>query len=181
MKNTIIIFIFLLVGFSNLKTLSQDVENPTNKSFDINKGESLEKIRKSKIDERKPFRSPFRYIIISSVSSEELGLDIPQLWIEILMDKKSFNEKNLRLLFSMLSKRFTTPIRLNIKVHTNLATIETPEEEEIMSSHDQLEEKENYYKTASYSRFNEGGEVFEYAYGKPPGFWWKTIVLNKSK
>lgn len=133
-------------------------------------------------DRPENFRSSFRYIIFSNLTEKELELDIPQRRLEILMDEKAFNEKNLKLLFALLKKRFPLPIPLEIKVHTSLATIETPEEEETVSDHTSREYQEDYYRTATYSRFYDGSEIFQYAYGKPPGFWIKFVDLpNQNK
>jgi hypothetical protein len=125
------------------------------------------------------FRSPFRYVIISNITHEEL--DIPQRRLEILMDKNAFNEKNLKILFSLLKNRFPLPIRLEISVHTSLQTIETPEEQEMLSDHTSREDQLQYHKTALYIRFDDGSEGFQYDYGKPPGFWRKFVDLPNSK
>lgn len=127
------------------------------------------------------FRSPFRYIIFSNLTEKDLELEIPQRRLEILMDKKAFNEKNLRLLFSLLKNRFPSPVRLDISVHTSLQTIETPEEEETISDHTSREGQLQYHKTALYIRFDDGSEGFQYDYGKPPGFWRKFVDLPNSK
>ena len=85
--------------------------------------------------EQAEFRSPFRYIIFSNLTDEDLDLDIPQRRLEVLMDAKAYRLKNLKLLFSLIANRFQSPVRLEITVHTSLATIETPEELEMMSDH----------------------------------------------
>lgn len=133
------------------------------------------------IGERRQFSSPFRYIIFSNLTEEDLNLDIPQRRLEILIDKKAFSLQNLKLLFRLQAKRFPLPNRLEIIVHTSLATIETPEEIETMSDHTSREKYYDYNKTALYFRDDNGVESITYRYGSPSGFWEKIIILPKSK
>lgn len=72
----------------------------------------------------------------------------------ILMLPEQFNRQNLIKVFELIKKRFPIPIRLDINVHTSLATVETPEETEM--THDSLNRRfrkqENKYKEAFYKR-----------------------------
>lgn len=74
-------------------------------------------------------------------------------------------------------------MRLMINVHTSLATIETPEEAEMLHDSNDSRFSHTYgkYKTAFYMRFETGEEGFNFDYGKPPGFRRKSVDLPKSK
>jgi hypothetical protein len=50
----------------------------------------------------------------------------------VVLEEKAFNEKNLRELFTLLSKRFDDRPGLFISVTTSLAAVRTPEEYEQM-------------------------------------------------
>jgi hypothetical protein len=190
LKTFSIIFVVLSVFVFNTETQAQVTKsrNFNSNKFAASKTKSRRKLsnqseknEKGKSVKQDWVRSPFRYLIISNLTEKELELTIPQRRIEILMDRNAFNEKNLKLLLGFLKARFPLPIRLEIKLHTSLATIETPEEREMAGNFDPLVNEENYHKTALYIRFDESHENFSYAVGRPPGFWWKTIVLPKSK
>lgn len=83
--------------------------------------------------------------------------------MSILMLPSQFNKRNLIEVFKLISKRFPTPVRLDINVHTSLATIETPEESEMPddSLNTRFRKQENKYREAFYIRDAEG-ENFVY-------------------
>lgn len=187
-KTVSFLIVFLLVFLYSFETSAQvdkDEESKSEKSsLTIKKSQIRvsDEVKKNQdlIGERQQqFSSPFRYIIFSNLTEEDLDLDIPQRRLEILMDKKAFSLKHLKLLFSLQANRFPLPIRLEIRVHTSLATIETPEEMETMSDHTSREKYYDYNKTALYFRDDDGVESITYRYGSPPGFWEKIIILPR--
>jgi hypothetical protein len=97
--------------------------------------------------------------------------------VELVMDEKQFNEENLIKVLELIKKRFPSPFVLRVEVHTNLATIETPEErEKADSSTGRLTNKSFLYKKANYSRFSSAREAFTYTTNLRP-FERKTVVL----
>lgn len=133
----------------------------------------------NEIKRQQKFRSPFRYIIVSNITEKELELTIPQRRLEILMDEKAFSEKNLKLLFNLLEKRFPLPIPLEIIVHISLATIETPEEKEMATDGNRLFDEIESHKSAQYVRFSDGKKGFIYRFDHPP--YSKSIVLKNNE
>ncbi|MGH7889690.1 MAG: hypothetical protein ACRENF_03985 [Thermodesulfobacteriota bacterium] len=97
----------------------------------------------AKMDKEVDYYAPIRYVIVYNAiyynNSETGMLNIASLDDEeyrraekspgaerrmsILMLPNQFNKKNLIEVFKLISKRFPTPVRLEINVHTSLATI----------------------------------------------------------
>lgn len=180
----LLIVLFNIVNFAQVaKDKKKQTEKSTITTFQSKSGLSnrgnISQDEQSDFTKQSQFRSPFRYIILSNLTEEDLELTIPQRRLEILMDNKAFSVRNLKLLVELLKERFPIPIRLDIKIHTNLATIETPEEQDMLSQHISREFYANYYKTAGYSRDKDGDEALSYAYGRPPVFGWRTIILPR--
>lgn len=136
----------------------------------------------------------FRYIIVVNVTDLDLAAleetvpddAIPiRRYVDVLMEKEAFNEKNLIHLFSKLVKRFPEPIHLEVTVHTSLLTIETPEEMEAVSTHSSRVEYFFLEQSATYYRFDDCSASFEYSVclseDCPPGFSWKSVNLLSSK
>ena len=94
--------------------------------------------------------------------------------MDVLMEDKAFNESNLKLLFSMLSKRFTDRPSLFVDVYTSLDAIRTPEEYDETGLFGPVDDYYKY-KYASFSR-NGNGESFEYGI---PNLVKPTIVIMK--
>jgi hypothetical protein len=130
-------------------------------------------------------KSPFRYVIVDDQVQfgvkEEAQEDVPvRRFVKVLMDERAFNEANLTYLFKYLSKFFDNPVYLGIEAHTNLMTLETLEESAALSTHSNRDDFRQFYKTASYHRFNDGSEAFLYYVGKPGRFTEKFVNLTKS-
>ncbi len=130
-------------------------------------------------------RSPFRYVIVDNdlrYEEENDGRKIPLARsMTVLMSEKDFSESNLIVLFGYLSKYYSVPAYLNIEVHTTLETLETLEEKTIRST-DDVGRSEFYqiHKTAYYSRFFDGKEIFLYYSGQPGKFVRKFVTLAKN-
>lgn len=76
------------------------------------------------------FKSPFRYTIVADVTEIQKKVNAMPFdrTIEVLMDPGAFNEKNLRVLFGLLDKRYIDREVLTVYVYTSLSSIRTPEE-----------------------------------------------------
>lgn len=129
---------------------------------------------------------PFRYVVVyDDLQTEESddGRKIPLTRdVTVLMNEKDFSESNLIVLFNYLSRYYSVPTYLTIEVHTSLETIETLEERNKRSSDDIGRSKfEQIYKTAGYSRFFDGTEIFSYYSGTPGKFIRKFVELGTTK
>ncbi|HMM79771.1 MAG TPA: hypothetical protein PKC65_07105 [Pyrinomonadaceae bacterium] len=105
------------------------------------------------------YHTPIRYIIVYN----EIGpTGIRE--IEIFMNESNINERDLRTVFCWIGQRFPSPVALEVKVHTNLNAVETPEERELLKDGEDSRFSKYYgrYKEASYSRFDDGRETFLY-------------------
>lgn len=122
------------------------------------------------------FRSPFRYVIISGVSElEQYVNENPENTdIEVLMEDRAFNERNLRILFQILSERFKEKSGLSVEVYTSLDAIRTPEENESIDLKGPIDNYEKY-KYAFYTR-NGYGEHFQY--GIPNRVFRKDVFMK---
>lgn len=110
------------------------------------------------------FRSPFRYVIVSSETSLERYVNQNAdnfLIIEVLLDDKDFNENNLKLLSELLSKRFSSAKVFTAYIYASLEAIKTPEENDRSNLKGP---KDDYfkYKRAEFSRNSFGNEWFKY-------------------
>lgn len=71
------------------------------------------------------YRAPaFRYII----AYNDLSVDKDTRWITILIDPAAFNEKNLRILFKLLQRKYGKEKFYDAFVFTSMEDIATPEE-----------------------------------------------------
>lgn len=105
------------------------------------------------------YRTPIRYVIVYN----EIGsTGIRE--IEVFMKAANINERDLRTVFCWISQSYPSPVALEVKVHTNLNTIETPEERELLKDGVDSRFSKYYgrYFEASYSRFDDGREAFLY-------------------
>ncbi len=131
------------------------------------------------IEDDSTVRSPFRYVIVAGVSRIEkyVNENKESLYLEVLMEDKAFNEKNLRCLFEFLSKRFTERSGLTVDVYTSLHAINTPEE----NDHRDLKgpiSRIHKYKNAFYFRNGDKcDERFEYSI--PNNVENKRVYLNE--
>lgn len=143
---------------------------------------SAQKIGTAKHKQSKPeitengFRSPFRYIIVRGVSKlEEYVNENPDnLSLEVLIENRGFTERNLILLFQLLSKRFTEKPGLTVEVYTSLDAIRTPEENEAIN----LKGPIDNYKQYKYAFYNRNGYGEYFTYGIPGKVRNKEIVLT---
>lgn len=151
------------------ETPRKDIELPPN----LTDKEVVELIEKDS-----QFRSPVRYVIVYNEVLERT--ETSERRLEILMDEKQFNEKNLIHIFNLLKERFPAPFFLKIEVHTNLATIETPEERDKITDGRRLTEEKGRYKVAGYNRFSNGREAVNYTTSLNP-YKSKLVVLVEGK
>jgi hypothetical protein len=129
----------------------------------IDKSKTKNKAKK----EAEEFKSPFRYIIVSGVTEIEKysnNDDGENFSMVVLIEDKAFNEKNLRILYNLLDKRFNQSPGLYVEVYTSLNAIRTPEEYEHINNVGPID---NYfkYKWAFFIR-NGYGKWFEYGIPK---------------
>lgn len=94
--------------------------------------------------------------------------------IEVLMEDRAFNERNLRILFQILSERFNEKSGLSVEVYTSLDAIRTPEENENIDLKGPIDNYEDY-KYAFYFR-NGFGEYFQY--GIPNRVFRKDVFMK---
>jgi hypothetical protein len=166
---TNLVFVLALISFFYYQTPAQNDAVKTQKS-------ELERYRELK--EESSYIAPLRYII---VYNDIYKLSSSERRIELLMDEKQFNEENLIKIFNLVKERFPLPIGLSIEVHTNLTTIETPEEREMAdSSKGRLTNNIFLHKTAYYSRFDDGAEGFSYTTNLLPYSRKRVFLEDKS-
>lgn len=105
---------------------------------------------------------PFRYVIINDEIENSRDGRLTSRHVEILLDKKSFSEENLRRLFWLISRRFPEPITLFVDVYTSLDQAPTPEERDEGGRSNQAEEPSKDFLWAMYVR-NHNSEFFRYS------------------
>ncbi len=85
---------------------------------------------------RAQFQSPVpRYAIIYNDDRGGLGR-----FVTVLMDPSEFSEANVRILFQMLSRRFSAVPKYTVFIATSLQDVQTPEE------HDDTEDSRKWGK-----------------------------------
>lgn len=129
-------------------------------------------------------KSPFRYIVVNDdvqFNSEDAAKEpVPvRRFVTVLMEKRAFNKANLTYLFKNLSHFYADPLYLGIEVHTSLKTLETLEESSALSTHASRDRFRRFYRTATYTRFNDGSDGFLYDTGIPGQFVMKNVSLTK--
>jgi len=107
--------------------------------------------------------TPFRYVIVEGVSEIEkfVNKDPKRLHIEVLMEDKAFNEKNLIKLFDLISRRFVSKESLWIAVYTSLDAIFTPEERDGQAMYERVSDYKRFKYAFMYR--NGYGDFFYYA------------------
>ena len=122
---------------------------------------ALELKRVGKLSEKDElrYRTPIRYVIVYNEIGPTGGREI-----EVFMKAANINERDLRAVFCWISQSFPSPVALTINVHTDLNTIETPEERELLKDGEDSRFSKFYgrYREASYSRFDNRREAFLY-------------------
>jgi hypothetical protein len=165
-KNTNLLLALGLISFFYFQTPAQ---------VEKTKEPQVEKTDVQKLFEETQYVSLLRYVI---VYNDVVKLNAEERRIELILDEKQFSEENLIKVFNLVKQRFPLPVRLEIEVHTNLATIETPEERDKPdSSTGRLTHKTVFHKTAGYSRFNDGSEGMSYTVSLSP-FSEKVVFLE---
>lgn len=126
----------------------------------------------------KPYRSQFRYVIVSNEVIDNSGDPKDAFrYVEVLLDEKAFSEETLKELFKLLSKRFPTPNGMHVEVSTNLAQIDTPEEKQIGKVSEVPDNPAlDKYPSALLIR-QDGNELFRYI-PNPPSTKMKTVILK---
>jgi hypothetical protein len=167
-KNLIILTVMIL---SLIFVLNNYAQSNQTKDSDL-KEKSAQDIKREA-----SYYAPIRYVIVYN----SMFLNDTERRIEILMDEKQFTESNLIAVFDLIKKRFPEPARLMIKVHTSLATIETPEEREMIAlSHTSRFSKVRLkYKEAFFSRFQNGRESFSYTTSVLPNYQEKRVLISE--
>lgn len=180
----IILFIIVFAFYSTvcLPQTNQTKKTKLSKTTAVEKNDTssaTEQEEARRLKEEASYYAPIRYVIVYNdifkLSSEERRM-------EILIDEKQLNEENLTEIFELIKKRFPLPLGLEINVHTSVATIETPEEREMVRRGDDPRFAHTYgeYKSASYSRFDNGREAFMYTTSLSP-YKEKLIVIKYEK
>jgi hypothetical protein len=124
------------------------------------------------------YYAPIRYVIVYN----EILAKIDERRIEILIDEKSYTEEILALVLQHIAEKFPSPIKLDIKVHTNLATIETPEERQMLRDGEdsRFRNVRSLYKTSTFYRSEDGREsIFHQTSIKPENY--EVIVLKEGR
>lgn len=127
--------------------------------------QTLKRLGKLTEEQEAKYRSPIRYVIVYN----EIG-PTEDRRIDLFMNVKNINEKDLKLVFCWVAEQNPSPVALTINVHTNLATIETPDERELISESNggRLSKYSYAYKEADYHRFEDGREAFGYVANLSP-------------
>jgi hypothetical protein len=122
-----------------------------------------EKIKEAKdfgstSEDEASYYAPIRYVIVYN----QIFPTLNERRIEILIDEKSYTEEILATVFQHIARKYPSPQRLSINAHTNLATIETPEERQMLrdGSDSRFEKVRDRYKESGYNRFENGREAF---------------------
>lgn len=170
---------FAQTGKSNKQKNNKSNIVGTNPKSAISEQEKLQQEEIERLEKEAGYYAPIRYVIVYNWIFEEL--ESPERRMDVLMKAEQFNEKNLIKIFELIKKKFPMPLRLQINVHTNLATIETPEENEMLrdSSDSRFRHTFFKYKTAFYMRFENGGEGFNYTTKLKPDYKEKDVVLKR--
>ena len=104
----------------------------------------------------------FRYLIVSNQVAMNGHPSEKAREILVFMDEKGFSEENLKVLFTKLSKKYSYPSILDIRVETNWSRIPTPEECEGWGTSGEPDRgDEDDYHWAVYLRNGEN-EIFHY-------------------
>ena len=110
-------------------------------------------------EEEAAYYAPIRYVIVYNKIVPMYERDGDRR-IKILIDEKSFTLIKLIGVVEHISKKFPSPNNLSIEIHTSLASIETPEENEMVKDGEdsRFRDKYNLYKSAYYDRAKTGKE-----------------------
>ena len=184
---TVLFLLTLLIPtFAQTKGQYEKTKNKNKKSISKkhlsrlgDRKEQPECLDKSRIDGL--YYAKVRYVIVYNHANENAA--IPTRAMDILMDPEQLNEENLKCVFKLIENRFPTPFYRIIQVHTNLATIGTPEERDYPSPSGRSRFDHTYdkYKKAYYIRYSDGREVFRFTTQLLPDYKEKEVVLVEKK
>jgi hypothetical protein len=179
-KTVLMICCFSMVlGVSSI--VPQNRERPKNRTASSSAKDK--KVEPGDYFPENEIESRFRYVIVDDdvqFDDEETKQVPVRRFVQVLMDERAFNKANLTYLFRYLSNYYNNPAYLGIEVHTSLMTLETLEERTAISTHSSRDDFRQFYKTASYSRFNDRSEGFLYYTGRPGKFITKFVDLPKA-
>ncbi len=169
MKQTILVSI--IIGILVISEPWIYAQNIKNRKADVQSGCSVPtpgmlKIRGQLTDDQEiRYLSPVRYVVIYN----EMG-PTEDRRIDVLMNVGNINEKDLKTVFCWIGERYPSPVALTINVHTNLATIETPDERELLRDGDDSRFSKFFgmHKNAQYHRYESGREAFGYTISLSP-------------
>lgn len=181
MKQSVLLLI--LVGICSIAAQQVYGQSDKNSKVDTRSGcsvptpETLKRRGQLTEDQEIRYRSPVRYVIVYN----EIG-PTEDRRIDLLMNVENINEQDLRNVFCWLGERYPSPIPLTINVHTNLNTIETPDERELLRDGDDSRFSKYFwlYKEADYHRYNSGREAFGYTTSLSP-YRERVVVVRNSK
>lgn len=135
--------------------------------------------RRGKLSEEQEirYRSPVRYVIVYN----DIG-PTDDRRIDVLMNADNINENDLRTVFCWIAEGYPSPVALTINVHTNLATIETPDERALLSDGDgtRFSKYVDLFKGAHYNRYDNGREAFGYTVNLSP-YRDREVVIRTAK
>jgi len=104
----------------------------------------------------------FKYVIAHNwIDGSSRSPDSTRM-LEVLLDEKAFSPETLKILFSLLSKRFPKPVSLNVFVATSLEQLDTPEEMEEGKISESGDSSIQTHPFALYLRDSDG-ESFRYS------------------
>lgn len=182
-KFTSIFFCFTLILFVGNQAFAQDTKTTAQKSNfekqDLPK--TIPQIKETgqfdSVITEMEYYAPIRYVIVHN----DIFAKLDERRIDVLLDAKSFNKENLTAIFTQIAKKFPTPLKLTIKIHTSLATIETPEEK-LMDRDGQdsrFRDKKYDYKDAYFIRDEDKSAVFFYDTSLHPQTYEKIVLVSR--
>lgn len=120
----------------------------------LSSGKNIKSVAQSSLSE-----APFRYVIIAGTSEIELFVnDDNYVCFEVLMEERSFTEKNLIILYKLLDDRFKAKPNFSLHVTTTLAALRTPEEFDQLGLWGPVEDYQKY-KFAFFHRSPSGKRI----------------------
>jgi len=181
MKQTALLLI--VVGVFSIADKPVYGQNSKNNEADVRSGcsiptpETLKRRGQLTDDQEIRYRSPIRYVIVYN----DIG-PTEDRRIDLLMNVGNVNERDLRTVFCWIGERYPSPVTLTINVHTNLSTIETPDERELLRDGEDARFSKYYwmYKEADYHRYENGREAFGYTVRLSP-YREREVVIKDSK
>jgi hypothetical protein len=129
---------------------------------------------------QKPYRSPFRYVIVWHYVDMDQSTQTGYRNLEVLLDEKAFNEANLTELFSLLKKRFPVPRALFINVKVSLEDLPTPEEADEPQISERSDVLPGTHPTALLARNGLGEEWIRYTMNPSKSDGKRIILKGKS-